>query len=248
MRALPLIVLALAALTPPAGAQATVNDTDFDFTMNLPPGLRELTPSERATGFGGLTPDRAANMPRASSPDGSVWHYYMWLDASTPYNRQISIILRDEDPPFTRPDDMFDSIARTGLLIDKSASGQMGSPVDGFRVVGTFERQNDQVLIRKMQLYLPDPAGKRYATVSMQAFDSDWLIVAPEFEAAMQSVRFRRTPVFPGGGRGPSSGTTRARRPVSADPGSWASLPVAGSMALAFAMLASLFVGGRATR
>ena len=130
----------------------------------------------------------------------------------------------------------------------ETASGPMAPPVDGLRVVGSFARQPDNVMIRKTILYLPDFAGEHYATVNMQAYESDWPIVEPQFEAALQSVRFRRTPMAQGGARPGPGATAGASGASTNDPGSWGSLPVAGTLLLAFAMLAHLFMGGRATR
>jgi hypothetical protein len=243
MRAFPLTVLAFACLIPTGVAQERVGDPEFGFQMELPAGMRELSQAERAIALG-IPPEEAGNPPRASSAEGMVTHSYMWLDATTPYNRQIGVILRDGAPPFTSPEAMFEATARSGLQIDQEASGMMPPPVDGLKAVGTFPRQGDEVLMRKVILYLPDFAGKHYLTVNLQAFDADWPIVEPEFEAVLRSVRLRRTPTAPGAPRA----TTTAAGANNTDPGSWGSLPVTGTLILAFAMLAHLFVGGRSTR
>jgi hypothetical protein len=247
MRAFPLIVLVLAALAPAAGAQDTITDTEFGFSMQLPNGMRELTEVERGVALG-IPPEQASNPTRASAPEGLVSHYYMWIDETSPYNRQIGIILRDGAPPFTRPDAMFEATARSGLQIDQTASGPMPPPIDGLRVVGDFARPQDGVMIRKTILYLPDFAGEHYATVNLQAYQADWPIVEPEFEAVLNSVRFRRTPMTPGGARPGPGATAGSGGESTSDPGSWGSLPVGGTLILAFALLAHLFMGGRATR
>jgi len=247
MRAFPLIALVLIALAPAVGAQDTINDAEFGFSMELPDGLRELTQAELAVALG-IPPDQASNPARDSSAEGIVSHYYMWIDETSPYNRQIGIILRDGAPPFTRPDAMFEATARSGLQIDQSASGPMAPPVDGLKVVGSFPRQQDGLMIRKVILYLPDFAGEHYATVNLQAFEADWPIVEPQFEAVLQSVRFRRTPMPQGGGRAGTRASADVGGAGGKDPGDWGSLPVAGTLLLAFAMLAHLFVGGRGTR
>jgi hypothetical protein len=82
-------------------------------------------------------------------------------------------------------------MGKTGLTVEAHES--MKPPVAGFRVEGTFLREPDKAQMRKTMLYLPDPLGKHYGLVTLQANASDWNIVKDEFLTALASVRMSRT-------------------------------------------------------
>ena len=187
MRA-PLLALLLAAL--PAAAQTTeFSDADFGFSIQLPDGLRavdEALLKQNATGTAW-----SGNVPRSDADGKPIVHRYAWIDHSSPYARQVELTLLDQPPPWnpTKPDDFVAAMTGQGLKID--AHEMIKPPIFALRVEGTFTRPDGKVL-RKTVLYLPDIFGKRYGMLSLQAFDTDWSIVKPEFTAAIGSLKMQR--------------------------------------------------------
>jgi hypothetical protein len=182
-----MLALLLAASAPLAAAQEAFSDADFGFNIKLPAGLKPADEAARAALLGNA--DAAKNTPRAEA-GGAVQHHYFWTDDTSPYNRQVSIFLIDGVPPW-KPDDFPAEIGKTGLTVETHEA--MKPPVAGFRVEGTFLREPDKAPMRKTVLYLPDPLGKHYGLVTLQANASDWNIVKDEILTALSSVRMSRT-------------------------------------------------------
>jgi len=269
MRA-PLLALLLAAL--PAAAQTTdFSDADFGFSIKLPDGLTELDEAARATLPGGA--EAARNVPRAEAGDKPVIHRYYWVDHTSPYDRQATIFLVDSPLPWnpSKPEEFIAAMTAEGLKVDQHEL--IKPPVYGLRIEGTKPR-SDGRLLRKTVLYLPDLFGKRYGIVSFQGFDSDWNILKEQFLTALGTVTMQRAdpppevveaaqqkqaarggadapggppgPIGPGGGKGGhGAGAGAAKAPAPEPPTDWASLRVAGSFALAAALLVHLLLSGR---
>jgi hypothetical protein len=233
-------ILIAALWAPTLAAQQVFTDPDFGITMQIPSGMRQATAEELARLLR-VSPEEAANVPRAEADGQPVHHSYVWLDETTPYNRQISIALGDGEPPFKTPKQLTEAQTIAGLTLEKEEI--MPPPVNALRMEGTFLREPDQVPMRRLILYAPDFAGQRFGIVTMQAFAGDWPIVIGEFDAAIQSLRFVRTTPPP---TAPTAATGRTDAPASpVDSGDWGSLEVLGSLALAAVLLGSLMLGGR---
>ncbi len=236
--------LLTSALALPASAQISeFTDPDFGFRMQLPAGMSEVPAADRAKLLD-LELDQVANLARGEVGDQPLRHNFIWLDAATPYNRQITVLLQDGPPPFRSPAEARTALGGGGMTIDKEAV--LPPPVDGLRVDGSFTRP-DGVKLRKVSAYLPDFVANRWALVSIQAFDGDFAIVAPEVEAFVSSLRFQRQrPEAPAAvARGPiRPGGKNAAPPPAAD---WGSLRVGGSLALAALLLGHLLLGGRSS-
>jgi hypothetical protein len=196
-----MLALLLAASAPLAAAQEAFSDADFGFSIKLPAGLKEADDAARVALLGSEA--AATNTPRAEAGSAAVQHHYFWTDDNSPYNRQVSIFLIDGTPPW-KPDDFPTEIGKTGLTVEMHES--MKPPVAGFRVEGTFLREQDKAQIRKTVLYLPDPLGKHYGLVTLQANASDWNIVKDEFLTALASVRMARTAPSKEGGESAHKG------------------------------------------
>jgi hypothetical protein len=271
MRA-PLLALLLAAL-PAAAQSAEFSDPDFGFSINLPDGLTALDEAARAKLPGGAEANR--NVPRAEAGDKPIVHRYYWVDQSSPYDRQATLVLADAPPPWNpnKPEEFIAAMTAEGLKVD--VHELIKPPVFGLRIEGTKARSDGKVL-RKTVLYLPDLFGKRYGIVGFQAFDSDWNIVKEQFLTCLGSVKMQRAdppkelieaaqqkqaaaeaargsaegaggppaPVGPGG-KGGRGGAGAGKAPPPEVPTDWASLKVAGSFALAAALLVHLLLSGR---
>lgn len=225
---------------PTLAAQEVFSDPDFGITMQIPDGMRRANVEELSR-LMRVTPEQAANVPRAEADGKPVHHSFVWLDASSPYNRQISIALGDGEPPFKSPKQLAEAQTVSGLTIEKEEI--MPPPVNALRLEGTFLREPDQVPMRRLIVYAPDFAGQRFGILIFQAFAGDWPIVMQDFEKAVQSLRFVRTTPPPTGQAAPAGRPDAPAAPV--DSGDWGSLQVLGSLALAALMLGSLMLGGR---
>ena len=267
MRA-PILAVLLAVLAPLGAAQEAFADADFGFAMKLPAGLRAVDEQTRAALLGG-NEKAAKNTPRAEAGTEPVQHHYFWVDETSPYNRQVSVYLIDGAPPW-RPEAFPEAMAKGGLKVESQES--MKPPVAGARVEGTFLREPDKVQLRKTVLYLPDPYGRRYGLVTLQANGADWSIVKDEFHVALESVRMLREPPpkdaagkagkpeagaarpegAPGGKGAGKAAKGQPVGPAVADapePESrWGDLRVVGSLVLAAAVLAHLLLSGRSAR
>ena len=245
--ALALAGLFLLAL--PCAAQDVFRDPDFGFEMTLPPGLRQVDAKGRAAIFG-IDEAAAANTPRGQDPDGKVAHAWVWIDAATPYNRQVSLRLADEPPPFRDKDGFVAALRGSGLTIESDE--MLPPPVLAVKVVGTFTRP-DGVLMRKVSLLLPDAGAGRHGPLNIQAFANDWQIVSADLEALVQSVRMTRAkpPGSEDAGAGPGRGAGSptgpgGRKEAPPDPGDWGALEVVGSFVVAGLGLAHLLLTKRA--
>lgn len=245
MRALPAACLALLCLLPAASGQEAFSDADFDFRMKLPVGMRSATDQEREVLLK-LPPDQARNLPRSDAAGAALTHSYIWIDESTPYNRQIVLGLRDGAPPYRNPTELKNAQIKEGLMIE--ADRLLPPPTSAAYVEGTFLREVDKVPMRRILLYVPDFGGKRYAVMTLQAFAADWDIVKPDFDAVVESVRMRLTSVDAArgaAGEGRQGGKGGGAKRQGADTNSWSSLPVAGSLVLAAVIVGSLVLGRR---
>ena len=244
MRALPAASLWLLCLLPAAGAQEAFTDADFDFRVNLPVGMRAATDDERQALLR-LEPDKVRNVPRGEAAGAPVSHSYIWIDETTPYNRFIMLALNDGLPPFKNPTELKNSQIKEGVTIAEEKL--LPQPPNTAYVEGTFLSGVEKTPMRRILLYIPDFAARRYAVMTMQAFAADWDIVKPDFDALISSLRMKLTKLEPGrapaaAGRGPvPQGAGR----MGPDTNAWASLPVAGSLLLAAVVIGSLVFGRR---
>ena len=244
MRALPAASLWLLCLLPAAAAQEAFTDADFDFRVKLPVGMRAATDEERAVLLR-LEPDQLRNVPRGEAAGAPVTHSYIWIDETTPYNRTVMLALKDETPPFKNPTELKNSQVQQGLTIE--VEKLLPQPPNTAYVEGTFLREVDKMPMRRILLYIPDFAARRYAVMTMQAFAADWDIVKPDFDALIASLKLKITKLEPGrapaaAGRGAApQGAGR----VGPDTNAWSSLPVAGSLLLAAVVIGSLVLGRR---
>jgi len=252
-----LLVLGLLGATSALRAQTAFADPDFGFKMSLPDGLHEVTASERAMVMK-TTEEAARNVPRAEAGEGArLTHRYIWVDRSSPYNRQMDVTLVDGPPPYLKPEELVEAFSRSGLKVD--VTEPVKAPVGGLRIEGSFVNQSG-VPMRKTVVYVPDRA--KYAMVNLQSFAGDWAIVQPEFLQSILSIRLdKATPpagavdgpatgkggkarAGPGGGKGPQSAAENA----AGKPIDWLSLPITGSLVLAALLLAHLLLGARGAR
>jgi hypothetical protein len=245
MRALPAACLWLLCLLPRAVGQEAFSDPDFDFRVKLPVGMRTASDAERAVLLK-VTPEEARNVPRSDAAGAKITHSYIWIDETTPYNRQIGLGLYDGPPPFRNPTELKASQSKEGLSID--VEKLLPQPTNAAYIEGTFLREVDKVPLRRILLYVPDFAGRRYAVMTLQAFAADWDIVKPDFDAVVASVRMRIT--NPDVAHGAASearspGKSGGARRQGADTNAWSSLPVAGSLVLAAVVVGSLVLGRR---
>ena len=246
MRALPVACLWLLSLVPAVAAQEGFTDADFDFRAKLPVGMRAASDEERAKILK-LEPDKARNLPRGEAAGAAISHSYLWLDPTTPYNRQIFLGLTDGLPPFKNPTELKNEQVKQGLSVDVGPN-LLQQPQNAVYIEGTFLREVDKTPMRRILLYIPDFGGKRFAVMTLQAFDADWSIVKPDFDAVVSSVRMKLTKQEVGrapiaGGKGAAAGGGATRR--GPDTNSWSSLPVAGSLLLAAIVIGSLAFGRR---
>ena len=246
MRSLPAACLWLLCLLPSAVGQEAFSDPDFDFRMQLPVGMRAATEEERAAMLK-FSPEQARNVPRGEAAGAPITHSYIWVDQTTPYNRQISLGLYDGLPPFKSPTELKNSQIKLGLAVEVGPN-LLPQPPNTVYIEGTFLGDVDKTLLRRILLYIPDFAAKRYAVMTLQAFAADWDIVKSDFDATVASVRMKLTKqevghVPPGDGKaaGRAGGARREGAPVE----SWSSLPVAGSLVLAAVVVGSLVLGRR---
>jgi hypothetical protein len=249
MRTFVLPLLLLAGLSPVAPAQDTFQDPDFGASMTIPFGMREITAEERAR-VTGVSVEEARNMARGESPTGKVSHAYIWIDEHGPYNRQISLHLYDNPPPFRSPAQLKEAHEQEGMAVDYEEI--LPPPLNGVRIEGTFLRKPDNVAMRRSVVYVPDVPRERFALLSIQAYAGDWDIVKPELLKVVQSLKLEgirmggQSPRPPAGGRNPNANANAA----PADDGSagdWGRLEVVGSLLLAAILLGSLVLGGRTT-
>jgi hypothetical protein len=251
MRAFVLTLLVLAGLAPAGRAQDTFEDPDFGASMILPMGMREVSVEERAR-LAGVTLEEARNVPRGQAPSGKVSHVYVWIDESTPYNRQISLNLYDEQPPFRTQAQLKEAHEQQGMSVDFEEI--LPPPLNGVRLEGTFLRDPDNVPMRRSVVYVPDLPRQRWALLSIQAFAGDWDIVKPELLRVVQSLKLegirmgipagRVPPAARPGTRGVAGGPGAAGKQGADD---WLQLEVVGSLLLAAVLLGGLILGGRAT-
>jgi hypothetical protein len=239
MRPLPAAVLWLSwllCLAPAAVAQLeSFSDPDFEFRASLPVGMRAATEAERAALLK-LSPDAARNLPRGDAAGAPISHSYIWVDESTPYNRQIGLGLYDGLPPFRNPTELKASQVKSGLTVE--VEKLLAQPTNAAYLEGTFLREVDQVPLRRILIYVPDFGGKRYAVMTLQAFAADWEIVRPEFDAVVESMKMKLTPQV-------VTGAKRAPAPKRASENPWATLEVTGSLLLAAVVVGSLVLGRR---
>jgi|KBSSwiStaDraftv2_1062776.scaffolds.fasta_scaffold1019075_1 hypothetical protein len=247
MRALPAACLWLLGLIPAAAAQEQFVDADFDFRAQLPVGMRAASDEERAAVFK-LEPDKARNLPRGEAAGAAISHSYIWLDQTTPYNRQVSVALSDGLPPFKSPTELKNSQVQQGLSVEVGPN-LLQQPQNAVYVEGTFQLGVEKTPMRRILLYIPDFGAKRYAVMTLQAFAADWPIVKPDFDKVVASVRMKltkqeigRAPLAGGKGAGKAGSSAGRRGP---DTNSWSSLPVAGSLLLAAVVIGSLAFGRR---
>lgn len=245
MRSFPVACLWLLSLLPAAAAQESFADADFDFRAKLPVGMRAASDEERAALFK-LEPDKARNLPRGEAAGAAISHTYIWIDQTTPYNRQVFLALSDGMPPFKSPTELKNSQVKEGLTVDVEKI--LPQPPNTAYIEGTFQREVDRVPMRRILLYIPDFGAKRYAVMTLQAYAADWDIVKADFDEVVSSVRMKltkqevgRTPIA--GGQGAGKGGSAGRR--GPDTNSWSSLPVAGSMLVAAIVIGSLAFGRR---
>ena len=249
MRALPVACLWLLGLLPAAAAQENFTDADFDFRAKLPVGMRTATDEERAAFFK-VEPEKVRNLPRGEAAGAAVTHTYIWVDESTPYNRQIFLALTDGQPPYKNPTELKNTQVKEGLAVEVEKI--LPQPPNTAYIEGTFLREPDKTPMRRILLYIPDFGAKRYAIMTLQAFAADWDIVKSDFDDTIANVRMKlmkqdvgRAPVAGGKGGGKGAGKTSGAGRRGPDTNSWSSLPVAGSLLLAAIVIGSLAFGRR---
>ncbi len=258
MRA-PLLALLLATLPPAAAGQQAFSDPDFGFSLQVPSGLVPLDEAGRRKILGDA--EAARNVPRADAGGQPVHHRHFWLDQSSPYHRQVVVYLLDVPPPFDpgKPEEFAAAMRKDGMTV--VSQERLKPPAFGLRVEGTFLREQDEVPMHRVVVYLPDVFGRRHGIVTLQAQESDWSIVKDEFQATLASMQLVRTPPPPevvesaqkaaaaAGGAAPGRPPgAPASAPPAEDPGDWGSLPVLGSFVLAVAVLAHLLLSARTPR
>jgi hypothetical protein len=238
-------ILLLALLAPSVLAQESFSDADYEFSMQIPPGMA-LTTAEEMAAVTGQPVESFQIVSRADSETGKVVHQYHWRDA-TGRGRDIDLKLIDDNFPFGSPD-QFEQAIREQAGVDVDTRISLGEPEynqPGSRMEGT--RTNSMgLLLRQMDAVFPikfDPP--RYALIRMHCLEGDWKLFVDEFEAVLKSVKSAAPKPPSGAGGGP-----QGRRKGKAEQGSeerWDTLEVTGSLALAAMLLMTLFVGGRSS-
>ncbi|HZL99900.1 MAG TPA: hypothetical protein VFD43_06580, partial [Planctomycetota bacterium] len=197
MHPFPAACLWLLCLLPAALGQEAFSDPDFDFRMQLPVGMRSVGEEDRARVLK-QAPEQTRNLPRGEAGGAPISHSYLWIDETTPYNRQIGLGLADGLPPYRNPTELKTAQARDGFTIE--VEKLLAAPPNTVYLEGTFLREVDQMPMRKILLYMPDFVAQNYGVLTLQAFAADWEIVKPEFEATVASVRMKRTKSAPSPG------------------------------------------------
>ena len=242
MRPLPAACLWLLCLPWAALGQEAFHDPDFNFRMELPVGMRSVGDEDRARMLK-QPPELARNIARGEAGGDPISHSYVWIDETTPYNRQIGLGLADGVPPFRNPTEVKNAQIRDGLTIE--VERLLAQPPNTVYFEGTFLREVDQTPMRRILLYMPDFVAQNHGVLTLQAFAADWAIVKPEFDATVASVRMKRTKAaaVPDVGNAPGKPGPTGR--FGPDPNAWSSLPVAGSLLLAALVVGSLLLGRR---
>ncbi|MGQ0554097.1 MAG: hypothetical protein ACT4PU_12865 [Planctomycetota bacterium] len=253
---LPLVAALVLAVG--ASGQEVFRDSDFEFDARLPAGMRLATPEE-ASRLMGLAAPEFLNKPRSDAGAEPLAHRWIWIDATTPYARQVVVELRDGKPPIRKPTDLSEALKKAGGQLIGEAQ-VLAPPVSGLRADANFPGASPY---RRAVVILPDPHGNRFATAAFQANQGDWDIVAKEFDATIDSLRMPRT-LPPQAGQAPAGPAEPGQTPLGAPPkagaqprpaaaaqpaeapADWGSLPVLGSLLLAALILGSLVLSGKA--
>ncbi len=232
MRAL----LALLILSSAVSAQKQWVDRDFSFRFNPPADMREVSKQEKVQSLG-FEAANVENPPRPDSETVTVAHHHLWLEqpGMDVYRRQIDLRLVDEIP-FGGPEDLRAWLTASGLEI--TSEQKLSLPLLGLMVEGTFARP-DGVTMRQQVIFLSRLG--RYAVLTLQAYDSDFEIVRAEFQDVIESIRFSEAL-----NKQPERLADSLRqRGVGAERQGWGDLQVAGSLALAAALILAMVLGGK---
>ena len=222
-------------------AQAALNDEDFMFSMDLPPGMVQLSDELRAANLG-VPVAQVANRPRGESKTVSLNHDYVWLDppGDNARRRQVELNLMDELRLEWRGEDHFVQwLESGGVTVTRRES--IPRPLRGMIVEGNFTN-SEGILLNLITLFIPRVRG--YAIVRYQCTAESFPEVEPEFRASIDSIKFR----FP---LEPSPSTPNPHLQVSdivrpeSQAAAWGKLQVWGSFLLAGVILGALVMGGR---
>ncbi len=234
-------------------------DTEYRFSFEPPVRVRQLPDEERARLLG-VPLEKERNIPRdAWAVAGEPFrHNHLWLDEST-YGRSIKLLLLDSLP--WRSPEEFMSMVDPGAAAG-TRPRDLPEPIGPGLIHETTFESNGR-LVRKQTVYLLDLGDQRSALISMQAFDDDWVVVKPQFEQSLQTIKWQRgelpedykamrqaagAPLGPGLGGGPGARRAGAGRAdlASMDPEAWMETEVLGSFVLAAVALLALLLGGKA--
>lgn len=256
-------LLALAAcvvaLSAPLAAQIRFTDPEFDLSITIPEGMRELTYEERAATLGFEDPELARNVPRSEGVAGEWMNNYVWIDLG-PADRFVHLTIFDH-VPFASPQEYIDAM---GELTPVLENGKL-EPAEGGPAVWVERRfvGASGIERRLRQYYYVDPGNQRSLSIKLQSRESAWDEVEPELLAILDTLDWERRPAqlppgagaqtgmpgmttaAPGAQRSPAS---VAALPSTADAGDyapWVSREALGSMILAGVLLLGLLFGGR---
>lgn len=241
-----------------AAAQETFHDADFSFSMDIPAGMKLLSPLDMSA-ITGRAPADFEPTPRAKSPDGLALHDYRWRDTSG-RNRDMSLTLKDIAPGETLPilePDQFAASVETAFGIDVAPEArtflQRGQIVVGMRLEADRTRA-DGAQVRQIWAFYPLGEGDRFAQLWMSALVADWEDYEPQFNAAINSVIF---PLNDMARQQAEADRAKRRNPTTRKPGGdsdasdeegWGGLQVGGSLLVVVILLGSLFFGaGKST-
>lgn len=232
---LSIALLPLLLLAQPAAEKFT--DKDFALSFEVPDGMVLLSPQEAAE-VTGEPAEIYEIVRRADSEEGKVVHTYLWMD---PNNlREMKLTMQDNSPPFLRPEFFADVMAEQFALTIERNEGLEPPLGPGIRLEGTRLRTQDQAEVRTNIIYLPSPT--RFVLFYVSGPEETWSDFAPQFDALLDSMSFRRPAGGAGGGPAARAGMGAKAQPRER----WDTLEVTGSLIVAAILVMSLFFGGRA--
>ncbi len=268
MRLLPTLLIAAACGLTAAPSQAQgqrFTDADFELSIELPDGMRELTFDERVATLGlQATPDVVRNTSRADAGDGEWSHNHIWVDL-TPIERFIHMTIADS-LPFASPQEFITAMGTATSPVIKNGTVEPEEGGPAVWIEKRFAGASGQFK-RLRAYYYVDPGNQRSMLVKLQALESAWDTAEPQFLSLLGTLDWERKPAEVGptpsmvppnmAGSGTTQTTNRGRRsagvgslPTTADDNpsnyaSWGDREVLGSLIIAGLLLMALLFGGR---
>lgn len=255
-------------LVSPAQAQGgeRFTDADFEFSITLPAGMRELSFDERVETLGMQgTPDAVRNVPRAEAVEGGWTHNHVWVEQGGA-ERFVHITILDSIP-FSSPQEFIEAMGQATPVLENGTV----APEEGGPAVWVERRFEGALGVPKRLrvYYYVDPGNGRSMSMKLQAREDAWEQAEPDLLAMLDTLDWERRPAdvpmqagagMPmgsaapaaagrgGGGRQRPADAGLGRLPSVAQPedyASWGSLEVVGSLILAGLLLMGLLFGGR---